>query len=108
MHPATTIAGFLLAIPPAVGPGTAFYAGWPPEQYRTEFRGTIHAASVERVQEICGAGQPPQPQGFSYLGCFRNGVIVCPLPTPGQEEPFARCVSHEAAHHRAWSGLHPL
>ena len=108
MNAATTIAGFLLSLPVATGPGTGFYAGWPPERYRTEFRGTIHAASFERIQEICSAGQPPVPKGMEYLGCLRNGVIYCPLPLPGKEEPFARCVSHEAAHLRFWQWNHPL
>ena len=94
--------------PPLTGPGTAHFAGWPPDEYIREFA-TV-AVFVESTERYCG---PPPPAGLVRYGCAfvrddGTPVMIVLHPVYWPHEEFSRIIAHEGAHLAGWGVDHPM
>lgn len=108
----------LLAVAPiATGPGTIYFAGMPPERFRTLASLKVIVTRPESLASFCNVTLPKPPPGqeLTLKGCARSDIfgrpyIVIADPCPlGDFEDTARILCHEIAHAAGgWPGDHPL
>lgn len=104
------LAALLAATPLVTGPGTAYYAGMPPERFRGPALVRMQVVPEAELYTACNSKPVSE---LRLLGCARKDwlgrpYIVVPDPCPrGEVEQTARVLCHELAHAaRGWTASH--